>query len=69
MIEVPIRTCSTCPYFSRVESQCRVEAPRVFPVGQSEQGQLMWASTWPPVREGNWCARHPGNHGMGLVLS
>lgn len=53
--------CSSCPFFARLELQCRQAPPIAIALQQGP------ASMWPPVRPEHWCGSHPANRRMGLV--
>lgn len=51
-------TCQSCAHYDPLKKQCRAHAPAVFSVGTNQNGQLLWAGTWPPTQPDNWCGEH-----------
>jgi hypothetical protein len=66
-VDVVVRTCSTCPYYSKVESACRRHAPHIWPLNMNAKGEVQSFSGWPTVRDSNWCGEHPLNRAMATV--
>jgi hypothetical protein len=52
-------SCGTCPYFFKLENQCRAKPPNGIPIQQGPAGQFAFIGFWPPTRDSNWCGQHP----------
>lgn len=50
-------TCSTCRFFSALDSQCRRNPPTPFPI-PNQLGQVSVVSIYPPTQPQSWCGEH-----------
>jgi hypothetical protein len=61
--------CATCPFFAKLESQCRVAGPQTIATpNPMNPGSLNLVGYWPPTREMNWCGQHPGNRDRRAII-
>lgn len=51
-------TCSSCPYYSALETQCRRNPPTAFPF-PGAMGNIQVTAIFPPAQPSMWCGEHP----------